>query len=98
MIWPSEGNKFGWKCQDYLIAHKGYRIDTHGPQDGKWGHCIHDNCDFMKHHKDAGRIKACPICGTEVLFNCWHKDTKEISSIWMTIEEAERLSNEFALD
>ena len=38
-------------------------------------------------------IKACPICGNEVLYNCWHPETEEIDSIDMPIAQAIKLAS-----
>ena len=77
-----------WKCVG----------NCHGDPGGTRGHCFEDDCDFMAHHAEAGRVKACPVCGTVVLFNCWHPRTEEVCSVWMPEGAASTLAEEYEVD
>ncbi len=50
--------------------------------------CVHDDCPYMMARAAKGEVVACPICGMEVLFNCWHEDLEEVTTIWMPVRGA----------
>lgn len=38
-----------------------------------------------------GTVYACPICGSVILFNCWHEDTDGVTTVKMSVDKAMEL-------
>ena len=50
---------------------------------------------FSMEVERGDEVKACPICGCVYVSHCWHEDTEEISSEWMSKAKAKELRQSY---
>lgn len=57
-----------------------------------------ENWNFIKPAPGPDEVYACPICGTIVVFNCYHDNSGTVTSTLMKEEEAYRLQRTWGGD